>query len=157
MDADLGGGDVGDGGDSDSGEDGGMDLQTAAKTTQWAWNLRQPNKTKQQTHTLCTGCRACLIPASYWKSISLVQYDSGDGNMVLEADAGTFLDIVGDAGGGGGDSGGVEDGTMGPDELDLDFNGRDACGDGSDGNGGEDGKMGLGADFGAVSVVDVEC
>ncbi len=24
-------------------------------------------------HTLCTGCRACLIPASYWGSISSVQ------------------------------------------------------------------------------------
>jgi hypothetical protein len=32
------------------------------------------NTTKQQTHMLCTGCSAYLIPASYWKSISSVQF-----------------------------------------------------------------------------------
>jgi hypothetical protein len=35
---------------------------------------KPPNKTKQQTHTLRTGCRACIIPASYWKSIISVQF-----------------------------------------------------------------------------------
>ncbi len=46
-----------------------------------------------------------------------------------------------------------ESGTIGPDGLDLDLSGRDACGDGSDGDGGEDGKMGLKVDFGAVSQI----
>ena len=32
------------------------------------------NKTKQQAYTLCTGCRACLIPASFWESISSFQF-----------------------------------------------------------------------------------
>ena len=33
------------------------------------------SQTKQQTCALCTGCRACLIPASYWESISSVQFN----------------------------------------------------------------------------------
>jgi hypothetical protein len=47
-----------------------------------------------------------------------------------------------------------ESGISGPDRLDLDHSGRDACGDGSDGDGGEDGSMGLEADDGAVSEVE---
>ena len=39
------------------------------------------------------------------------------------------MGIEGDAGGGDGDYG--ESGTSGPDGLDLDLSGRDACGDGS--------------------------
>jgi hypothetical protein len=45
-------------------------------------------------------------------------------------------------------------GTSGPDGLDLDLSGRDACGNGSDGGGDEDGSMGLEADSGAVSEVE---
>jgi hypothetical protein len=65
---------------------------------------------------------------------------SVDGNMRIE----------GDAGGGDGDYG--ESSTSGPDGMDLDLGGRDACG--SDGDGGEDGSMGLEADSGAVSEVE---
>ncbi len=93
--------------------------------------------------------------------------------MSLEADAGTILKIAGDAGGcddysdasengrigiegdaGGGICGYGESGTIGPDGLDLDLNGRDACGIGSDSDGGEDGSMDLEADSGAVSKVE---
>jgi hypothetical protein len=31
---------------------------------------------KQQTRTLRAGCRACLIFASYWESISSIQFSS---------------------------------------------------------------------------------
>ena len=44
-----------------------------------------------------------------------------------------------------------ESGTSGPDGMDLDLSGRNACGDCSDGDGGEDGKMCVEADSGAVS------
>ncbi len=59
----------------------------------------------------------------------------------MKAGAGTMLKIARDAGGGDYDYG--ERGTIGPDGLDLDLSGRDACGNGSDGDGGEDGRMGL--------------
>ncbi len=91
--------------------------------------------------------------------------------MGLEADAGTILKIAGDAGGcddgsdasvngsmriegdaGGGDGDYGESGTSGPDGMDLDLGGRDACG--SDGDGGEDGSMGMEANAGAVSEVE---
>ena len=55
-----------------------------------------------------------------------------------------------DAGGGDGDYG--ESDTSGPDDIDLDLGGRDACG--SDDDGGEDGSMGLEADAGAVLEVE---
>ena len=93
--------------------------------------------------------------------------------MGLEADAGAILKIAGDAGGCDDDSdasvdgrmgterdagGGVgdygESGTSGPDGLDLDLSGRNACGDGSDGDGGKDGRMGREADSRAVSETE---
>jgi hypothetical protein len=37
---------------------------------------KPPSTMKQQTRTLCAGCRACLIPASYQESISSVQFSS---------------------------------------------------------------------------------
>ena len=92
--------------------------------------------------------------------------------MGLDADAGTTLNIAGDAGGrdddsdasvngsmriegdaGGGDGDHGESGTSGPDGMDLDLGGRDAR-HGSDGDGGEVGSMGLEADAGAVSEVE---
>ncbi len=63
---------------------------------------------------------------------------SEDGRMGIERDAGG---CAGDYG---------ESGTSGPDGLDLDLCGRNACGDGSDGDGGEDGRMGLETDSGVV-------
>ncbi len=93
--------------------------------------------------------------------------------MGLEADAGAILKIAGDAGGCDDNSDASEDGRMGiegdavgdagdydesggsgPDGLDLDLRGRNACRDGSDGDGGEDGRMGQEADSGAVSEAE---
>ncbi len=39
---------------------------------------KPPSTMKQQTRTLCTGCRASLIPASYWESISSIQFSTAD-------------------------------------------------------------------------------
>ena len=91
--------------------------------------------------------------------------------MGLEADTGNIFKIAGDTGGcdddsdasvdgsmriegdtGGGDGEYGESGTSGPDGMDLDLSGRDACG--SDGEGGEDDSMGLEADAGAASEVE---
>jgi hypothetical protein len=76
---------------------------------------------------------------------------SEENSMGLKADAGTHFKIAGDAGGcndgsdasedsririkedaGGGDGGYGESGTSGPNSLDLDLSGRDACGDSND-------------------------
>jgi hypothetical protein len=100
--------------------------------------------------------------------------DSGEGSMGLMADSGTILKIVGDAGGydddsdasedgrigiegdaSGGDGDYGESGISGPDGLDPDLSGRDACGDGSDIDGSEDGSIGLESDSGAVLEVEM--
>ncbi len=74
--------------------------------------------------------------------------DSGEGNTGVKADAGTILEIAGDA------SGGDEKTDAGEDER-IRIEG-DACRDGGDGDGGEDGRMGVEADPGAVSDFEGE-